>query len=130
MLSTEVSVIQWRVPRRYPLSKTIFLASVFSAALAGAAFAQGATGGGGSGGGGGAVVESPQPGQSTTPAGTSANTPGMATPSAKVAKHAQRSTKPANKAVPKKSPTTGFNEPPPNGVRPVAAGGVSSNGSK
>jgi hypothetical protein len=104
------------------MSKTVSLASVFSAALAGAAFAQGTTGGGGSGGGGGAVVESPQPGQLTTPAGTSANTPGMATPSAKVANHAKSTTKPVHNAAPKK-PTTGFNEPPPNGVRPVAAGG-------
>jgi hypothetical protein len=111
------------------MSKTIFLASVFGAALAGAVFAQGATGGGGSGGGGGAVVESPQPGQSTTPAGMSANTPGMATPSATVANHAQRTTKPANSAGAKKGSTTSYNEPPPNRVRPVAAG-VSSNGSK
>jgi hypothetical protein len=107
------------------MTRSIMLASVLGIALAGPAMAQGATGGGGSGGGGGgAVVESPQPGQMKTPTGTSSKTPGMATPTA----HAKKTTK--QPAAHKPAPVTGMNEPPVNGVRPVAAEVGGASGSK
>jgi hypothetical protein len=101
------------------MTRSIMFASVLGIALAGPAMAQGATGGGGSGGGGGgAVVESPQPGQVKTPAGTSSNTPGMVTPGANAKRMAKQS---AHPAAHKPGAVTGMNEPPVSGVRPVAA---------
>jgi hypothetical protein len=99
------------------MTRAIILASALSFVLSGSLLAQDATGGGGSGGGGGgSVVESPQPGQTKTPTGTSSNTPGMATPSAK-AKQPKPTVHPV---VKKPAPTTGMIEPPLNGVRAVS----------
>jgi hypothetical protein len=98
------------------MTRSIVLASIIGLMLVGPAMAQDATGGGGAGGGGGgAVVESPQPGQTRTPPGTNSNTPGMATPSARLEK------------LP---PPTGMTEPPANGVRAVSTGTNGSTGSK
>lgn len=102
------------------MQRASILASVMGLTLVAPAMAQNATGGGASGGGGGgAIVESPQAGQTKMPAGTSSNTPGMGM--ATLSARPRQSVKPATYPTQHPAPTTGMVEPPPSGIRPVAA---------